>query len=86
VFAGPYCAPPVQRGELRAHAEKVLRRAIELASPDVPLITAVDEGRVVDVIVRRVKTAEHDLVVVGRRRGRSPAWSQRVPAPVIVTG
>jgi nucleotide-binding universal stress UspA family protein len=81
VFTGPYCAPRVQRAELRAHAEDVLRRVRALVSPDVPLIAAVQEGAVDEVIARRVVAAAHDLVVCRRRRFHR--WAPRPPAPVL---
>jgi len=77
--ASPYCVPRVTAEELREHAEKVLARAASLVPPDVPLLTAVEEGRPMDVIRRRIETAAHDAVVVRRRR--IPGWS--LPVPVL---
>jgi hypothetical protein len=76
--AGPYCVPSVSAKELREHAEKALARAASLVPPDVPLLTAVEEGRPQDVVRRRIHVAAHDAVVVRRRR---IGWS--LPVPVI---
>jgi hypothetical protein len=77
--AGPYCVPRASAEELREHAARTLARAISLVPPDVPLLTAVEEGRPRDVIRRRIETAAHDAVVVRRRR--MPGWS--LPVPVV---
>jgi hypothetical protein len=80
-FAGasPYCLPRVSTEERREHAASALARAASLVPSDVPLLTAVDEGRAVDVIRRRVELAAHDAVVVRRRR--LTGWS--LPVPVV---
>jgi hypothetical protein len=80
-FAGasPYCVPRVSADELRAHAASVLARAVSLVPSDVPLLTAVEEGRTADVVRRRVEAAAHDAVVMRRRR--LPGWS--LPVPVV---
>ena len=73
-----------RREELRAHAASALARAVALVPSDVPLMTALEEGRPVDVIRRRVQTAAHDAVVVRRRRrlrGRCPCPSWRAEDP-----
>jgi nucleotide-binding universal stress UspA family protein len=83
-FAGPYCAPRVRCEELRACAEDVLRRAVSLVPPDVPLIAAIEEGRTRAVVARRVEAAAHDLVVVRRRRPRFRSSERgRLPAPIL---
>jgi nucleotide-binding universal stress UspA family protein len=69
--AGPYCTPRVSPDELRANASATLSRAAALVPSDVPLLTAIDEGRPASVIRRRVEVAAHDLVVVRTRRRRS---------------
>jgi hypothetical protein len=66
--ASPYCAPRVSSDELRAQAASALARAVALVPSDVPLLTAVEEGKPADVIRRRVQVAAHDAVVVRRRR------------------
>jgi hypothetical protein len=78
---GPYCIPQVSRAELRAYASAVLTRAAALVPPEIPLLTAVDEGTARDVIARRVEAAAHDLVVARRRRFdiRLPVRSARTP-------
>jgi hypothetical protein len=77
--ASPYCVPRVSAEELREHAASALARAVALVPSDVPLLTAVEEGRTADVIRRRVEAAAHDAVVVRRRR--LPGWS--LPVPVV---
>jgi universal stress protein family protein len=66
--SGPYCVPQVSQAELRTHAAAVLARAKAVVPPEIPLMTAVDNGSVRDVIARRVDAAAHDLVVARRRR------------------
>lgn len=78
-FASAYCVPRASREELRAHAASALARAAALVPSDVPLITALEEGRPVDVIRRRVETAAHDAVVVRRRR----SIARTLPVPVL---
>jgi hypothetical protein len=68
---GPYCVPRISPQELRAHAVETLSRATARIPADIPLLTAVDEGRTADVVRRRVEIAAHDLVVVGKWRARS---------------
>ena len=77
--ASPYCVPRVTAQELREHAVSALERAVSLVPSDIPLLTAVDEGRMTDVIRRRIKVAAHDAVVVRRRR--LGGWS--LPVPVV---
>jgi hypothetical protein len=80
-FAGasPYCVPRVSAEELREDAAVALARAVSLVPPDVPLLTAIEEGRSTDVIRRRVEIAAHDAVVVRRRRLFGPT----LPVPVV---
>jgi hypothetical protein len=66
VGTGPYCVPRVSADELRAQAA-TLARAVALVPPEIPLLTALEEGRTVDVVRRRVATAAHDVVVARRR-------------------
>jgi hypothetical protein len=80
---GPYCAPRVSCEELRAEAEAVVRRAAALVPPDIPLITAVEQGKTADVIARRVEAAAHDLVVVRRRRLRFRRLVRPACAPLL---
>ena len=70
--SGPYCAPRVTPEELHAQAVRTLERAAARVPPDVPLITALDRGKTSHVIARRVKVADHDLVV-----SRGDACSKR---------
>jgi hypothetical protein len=77
--ASPYCVPRVPSEELREHAASALSRAAALVPPDVPLLTAVEEGRAADVIRRRIEVAAHDAVVIRQRR--LPGWS--LPVPVV---
>jgi hypothetical protein len=67
VGAGPYCVPRVSADELRAQAAATLARAVALVPPEIPLLTALEEGRAVDIVRRRVATAAHDVVVARRR-------------------
>jgi nucleotide-binding universal stress UspA family protein len=67
-YLGPYCVPRVTRDELRSQASNARTRAVSLVPPDIPLMTALDQGRPADVIRRRVTAAAHDLVVVARQR------------------
>jgi hypothetical protein len=76
---GPFCTPRVSAEELRSHAAGVLERAAALVPPDIPLITAVEQGRTAVVIARRVEAAAHDLVIVRRRRLSFRALPPRVP-------
>jgi len=80
---GLHCAPRVTKVELRAQAAAALERAVALVPADIPLITALDEGRVADVIARRVESAAHDLVVVRRRRRAFHGWTRQPAAPVL---
>jgi len=80
---GIHCAPRVTKVELRTHAAAVLERAAALVPPDIPLITALDEGRVADVIARRVESAAHDLVVVRRRWRPFHGWTRQPATPVL---
>ena len=77
--ASPYCVPRVSAEELREHAVRALARAASLVPPDVPLLTALEEGRPRDVVRRRIEIAAHDAVVVRRRR--LGGWS--LPVPVV---
>jgi nucleotide-binding universal stress UspA family protein len=79
--AGPYCSPRITAEELREHAAATLSRAVSLIPRDVPLLTALDEGRTADVIRRRVEVAAHDLVIVSR--GRSRVRRRLMPAPTL---
>jgi hypothetical protein len=76
---GPYCVPRVSAEELREHAAATLARAVSLVPADVPLLTALEEGRRADVIRRRVETAAHDAVVVRRRF----LFAGTLPVPVV---
>jgi nucleotide-binding universal stress UspA family protein len=82
-YCGPYCVPRVAQAELRAHALDVLARATASIRPEIPLITAVETGRVGDVIARRVEAAAHDLVIVRRRRATLAASARSGPVPVL---
>jgi hypothetical protein len=66
----PYCFPQASAETRHAEAAALLRRLAALVPQEIPLTIAVDEGRVADVIARRVETAAHDLVVVRRSRIR----------------
>jgi nucleotide-binding universal stress UspA family protein len=82
-YLGPYCVPRVTGEELRRDGSNALARAASLVPPDIPLITALDHGRLADVIERRVTAASHDLVVVARQR-MHPRRLRRVAAvPVL---
>jgi hypothetical protein len=80
---GPYCVPRVSCEELRAQAVAALARAVALVPPDVPLLTAVEDGPASAVIERRVAVAAHDTVVVRRRRLRSRALA-RLPVLAVM--
>ena len=80
---GPYCFPRVSCEELRAEAERVVTRAAALVPPDIPLMTAVEQGKTAAVIARRVETAAHDLVVIRRRRVHVPSLSRAPRVPVL---
>jgi hypothetical protein len=74
--------PRITAEELREQATATLSRAVALIPRDVPVVTALDEGRTTDVIRRRVEVAAHDLVVVSRRRTR---FGRRLmPAPTLM--
>jgi hypothetical protein len=80
----PYCVPRISKEELRLLAETVLARAATLVPPEIPLITAVDDGKPGDAIARRVAAAAHDLVVTRRRRLRlRPLAPPTLAAPVM---
>jgi len=64
----PYCFPQPSPEVRRAEAASVLQRLAPLVPREIPVITAVDDGKLGDVIARRVERAAHDLVVVRRRR------------------
>jgi hypothetical protein len=82
LFAGWHCVPRVSPEELREQATSELAEAVALIPSDIVLMAAVDEGRAVDVIRRRVEVAAHDVVVVRRhRQGRR--FAQLVPVPVM---
>jgi hypothetical protein len=81
--AGPYCVPRVTREELQASATSALARAAALVPPDIPLLTAVDEGKTADVIARCVEAAAHDLVIVRRCRLRIRSLERRPRVPVL---
>jgi hypothetical protein len=81
--AGPYCVPRVTREELRATATSALARAAAHVPPEIPLLTAVDEGKTAHVIARRVEAAAHDLVIVRRCRFRTRSLERRPCAPVL---
>jgi nucleotide-binding universal stress UspA family protein len=78
-IAGPYCIPRPSAEIRRAEAEAVLARAVRSVPPEIPLLTAVEEGRTREVIARRVAVAAHDLVVVRRRRLSFRSRSTAVP-------
>jgi len=83
---GPHCVPTVSCDELRAHAERVLRRAAALVPGEIPLQTAIDEGKAADVIARRVAVAAHDVVVVRRCRRLRRVPARLAPVPVLAVG
>lgn len=76
---GPYCVPRVSAEELREHAAATLARAVSRVPAGVPLLTALEEGRMADVVRRRVETAAHDAVVVRRRF----LFAGTLPVPVV---
>jgi hypothetical protein len=80
---GPYCVPRVTCEELRAQAVATLARAVALVPPDVPLLTAVEEGPASAAIARRVAVAAHDTVVARRNRLRSRTLA-RLPVLAVV--
>jgi hypothetical protein len=82
LFAGWHSVPSVSRDELREQARSKLAEAVALVPSDIVLIAAIDEGRTVDVIRRRVEVAAHDVVVVRRHRHRR-RLAQLVPVPVM---
>jgi nucleotide-binding universal stress UspA family protein len=63
VGAGPYCVPRVSADELRAQAAATIARAVALVPPEIPLLTALEEGKPAEIVRRRVVTAAHDVVV-----------------------
>jgi hypothetical protein len=80
---GPYCVPTVPADELREYAAGVLRRAAALVPPEIPLLTALDDGKAADVIARRVAVAAHDIVVVRRCRRLRRVHARLAPVPVV---
>ena len=76
--AGPLCTPTVTPEELRAQAEVALARAVGVVPADVAVVACVDEGRLRDVIRRRVEKCEPDVVV----RRCSRLRSRNAPPPV----
>jgi hypothetical protein len=80
---GPYCFPQPSAEQRREAAANDLRRLAALVPPEIPLITAVDEGKPAAVVGRRVETAAHDLVVIRRRRAALARWSRPLLAPVL---
>ena len=79
----PYCFPQPSAEQRREAAANVLRRLAALVPPEIPLTTAVDEGKPAAVVGRRVETAAHDLVVMRRRRATFARWSRPLLAPVL---
>jgi hypothetical protein len=83
---GPHCVPTVSPDELREQAARVLRRAAKLVPPEIPLLTALEEGKAADVIARRVATAAHDVVVVRRCRRLRRVPARLAPVSVLAVG
>jgi hypothetical protein len=75
----PYCVPRVSADELREQAAAALARAAALVPADIPLLTALEEGKPSDAVRRRILTAAHDAVVVRRRLRLGRAQ----PVPVV---
>jgi nucleotide-binding universal stress UspA family protein len=82
-ISGPFCAPLPSAARRRGEAEAALARAVEKVPPEIPLLTAIEEGTTCEVVARRVEAAAHDLVVVGRRRFRSRSLARSTPVPVL---
>jgi hypothetical protein len=61
----------------------VLRRAAALVPPEIPLLTALEDGKAADVIARRVAVAAHDVVVVRRCRRLRRVHARLAPVPVV---
>jgi hypothetical protein len=80
---GPHCVPTVPADTLREHAAGALRRAAALVPPEIPLLTAVEDGKAADVIARRVAVAAHDVVVVRRCRSLRRVHERLAPVSVI---
>ncbi|HVN61694.1 MAG TPA: hypothetical protein VMT59_10540 [Gaiellaceae bacterium] len=64
---GPVCCPAVSFGELYRDATRTLARIVSEIPGEIALLTAIDQGSVLDVIARRVEAAAHDLVIFRRR-------------------
>ena len=79
INTGPLCGPTVSEAELWASAEETLARVVTRVPSSVPLLTAVECGRTKAVVLRRVESAAHDLVVIRRRWFRMGA----LPVPLV---
>jgi nucleotide-binding universal stress UspA family protein len=94
-FSGfPLAVPYPNQAQLVREAEAIVEEAEARVPEDVPVSTVVRWGPVVTEILKRVRTGEHDLVVVGTR-GLGPAGSlilgsvsravlAKSPVPVLV--
>ena len=95
-FSGfPFVVPFPDTPTLIRQAEAVVERAEALVPDGVPVSTIVRWGPVVTEILKRIRSGEHDLVVLGSR-GLGPAGAlllgsvsravlARSPVPVLVT-
>jgi nucleotide-binding universal stress UspA family protein len=70
----PLAVPFPNQSQLIREAEKIVERAEARVPDGVPVSTVVRWGPVVSEILKRVRTGEHDLVVIGSR-GLGPAGS-----------